>query len=200
MKSWPSSASALYIVGMLVGAAFALYPVVLPASTDPALNLTIYNTAAGHHGLAVGLTWWILGMVWPSVTSHCCSACSRARCGSRGKGTEVASVLWDECNLSPRRVIGANCYPSDLNGLSSNLIDVHRCNHSGDILMKTMRNRSYPGAVFWPALLVVLPLFAAGAEDPGEAERSTVAGTWRQPGVCGPRCAARGRLFRIRKR
>ena len=56
-------ASALYIVGMLVGAAFALYPVVLPASTDPALNLTIYNTAAGHHGLAVGLTWWILGMI-----------------------------------------------------------------------------------------------------------------------------------------
>src|ERR1700757_1667767 len=56
-------ASALFIVGMLVGAAFALYPVVLPASTDPALNLTIYNTAAGHHGLAVGFTWWILGMI-----------------------------------------------------------------------------------------------------------------------------------------
>ena len=55
--------SALYIVGMLVGAAFALYPIVLPASTDPALNLTIYNTAAGHHGLTVGLTWWILGMI-----------------------------------------------------------------------------------------------------------------------------------------
>jgi len=55
--------SALYIVGMLVGAAFALYPVVLPASTDPALNLTIYNTAAGHHGLTVGITWWILGAV-----------------------------------------------------------------------------------------------------------------------------------------
>ncbi len=56
-------ASALYIVGMLVGAAFALYPVVLPASTDPARSLTIYNTAAGHHGLSVGLTWWILGMI-----------------------------------------------------------------------------------------------------------------------------------------
>jgi cytochrome d ubiquinol oxidase subunit II len=54
-------ASALYIVGMLVGAAFALYPVVLPASTDPARNLTIYNSAAGQHGLTVGLTWWILG-------------------------------------------------------------------------------------------------------------------------------------------
>jgi cytochrome bd ubiquinol oxidase subunit II len=56
-------ASAVYIVGMLVGAAFALYPVVLPATTDPARNLTIYNTAAGHHGLAVGFTWWILGMI-----------------------------------------------------------------------------------------------------------------------------------------
>jgi cytochrome d ubiquinol oxidase subunit II len=56
-------ASALYIVGMLVGAAFALYPVVLPASTDPARSLTIYNTAAGHHGLTVGVTWWILGAV-----------------------------------------------------------------------------------------------------------------------------------------
>lgn len=54
-------ASALYIVGMLVGAAFALYPVVLPASTDPARNLTIYNTAAGQHGLSVGFTWWVLG-------------------------------------------------------------------------------------------------------------------------------------------
>jgi len=56
-------ASGVYIVGMLVGAAFGLYPVVLPASTDPALNLTIYNTAAGAHGLSVGLVWWSVGMV-----------------------------------------------------------------------------------------------------------------------------------------
>jgi cytochrome d ubiquinol oxidase subunit II len=55
--------SAVYIVAMLVGAAFALYPVVLPASTNPAYDLTIYNTAAGQHGLTVGLTWWGLGMV-----------------------------------------------------------------------------------------------------------------------------------------
>jgi cytochrome d ubiquinol oxidase subunit II len=48
---------------MLVGAAFSLYPVVLPASTDPALNLTIYNTKAGEHGLAVGIAWWLLGAV-----------------------------------------------------------------------------------------------------------------------------------------
>jgi cytochrome d ubiquinol oxidase subunit II len=56
-------ASALYIVGMLVGAAFALYPVVLPASTSAALSLTIYNTAAAEHGLTVGVTWWIIGMI-----------------------------------------------------------------------------------------------------------------------------------------
>ncbi len=56
-------ASSLYIVGMLVGAAFALYPVVLPASTDPSRSITIYNAAAGHHGLSVGLVWWVLGMI-----------------------------------------------------------------------------------------------------------------------------------------
>jgi cytochrome d ubiquinol oxidase subunit II len=56
-------ASAIYIVGMLVGAAFALYPTVLPASTNSAYSLTIYNAAAAHHGLAVGLTWWIISLV-----------------------------------------------------------------------------------------------------------------------------------------
>ena len=56
-------ASCVYITGMLVGAVFALYPVVLPASTDPANNLTIYNASAGHHGLSVGLVWWTLGMI-----------------------------------------------------------------------------------------------------------------------------------------
>jgi cytochrome d ubiquinol oxidase subunit II len=56
-------ASGLYITAMLVGAAFALYPVVLPASTDPGFSLTIHNTAAGAHGLAVGLTWWCIGLV-----------------------------------------------------------------------------------------------------------------------------------------
>ena len=56
-------ASCVYITGMLVGAVFALYPVVLPASTDPAYNLTIYNSAAGEHGLRVGLAWWIPSML-----------------------------------------------------------------------------------------------------------------------------------------
>ena len=50
------------IVGMLVGAAFALYPVVLPGR-DPQYSLTIENTAAGAHGLSVGLVWWTFGAV-----------------------------------------------------------------------------------------------------------------------------------------
>jgi cytochrome d ubiquinol oxidase subunit II len=55
-------ASSLYIVAMLAGAAFALYPVVLPAR-DPEYDLTIYNAASGAHGLSVGLAWWTFGAV-----------------------------------------------------------------------------------------------------------------------------------------
>jgi cytochrome bd ubiquinol oxidase subunit II len=55
-------ASGAYIAVMLVGAVFALYPIVLPA-TNPVYCLTIYNSAAGHHGLTVGIVWWCIGMV-----------------------------------------------------------------------------------------------------------------------------------------
>ena len=55
-------ASSLYITAMLVGAAFALYPVVLPAR-DHQYDLTIYNSAAGSHGLSVGLAWWTFAAV-----------------------------------------------------------------------------------------------------------------------------------------
>ncbi|HKP13905.1 MAG TPA: cytochrome d ubiquinol oxidase subunit II [Blastocatellia bacterium] len=54
--------SAAYIVGMLGGAAFALYPTLLPASTDPAYSLTIYNARTGAYSLRVGLVWWLIGM------------------------------------------------------------------------------------------------------------------------------------------
>jgi cytochrome d ubiquinol oxidase subunit II len=45
---------------MLVGAAFALYPVVLPAR-DRQYDLTISSAGAGDHGLTVGFVWWTLG-------------------------------------------------------------------------------------------------------------------------------------------
>jgi cytochrome d ubiquinol oxidase subunit II len=56
-------ASCAYIIAMLVGAVFALYPNVLPASTGSQYNLTIYNSAAGAHGLGVGFVWWSIAMV-----------------------------------------------------------------------------------------------------------------------------------------
>jgi cytochrome bd ubiquinol oxidase subunit II len=55
-------ASATYLAAMLAGAAVALYPNVLPASTNPAFNLTIYNTATGSRSLTLGLLWWIPGI------------------------------------------------------------------------------------------------------------------------------------------
>lgn len=55
-------ASSLYITGMLVGAAFALYPVVLPARNHE-FDLTIANTSAARHGLNIGLVWWTPGAV-----------------------------------------------------------------------------------------------------------------------------------------
>lgn len=56
-------ASAGYIAAMLGGAAFAMYPYLLPASTDPMYGLTIYNAKTGAYSLSVGLIWWGLGMI-----------------------------------------------------------------------------------------------------------------------------------------
>lgn len=55
-------ASSTFIAAMLAGAAFALYPNVLPASTDSAYSLTIHNTASSSYALKVGITWWVIGI------------------------------------------------------------------------------------------------------------------------------------------
>jgi cytochrome d ubiquinol oxidase subunit II len=52
-----------YLVGMLVGAVFSVYPNVLPASTGEQYSLTIYNASAGQYGLGVGLIWWSIAIV-----------------------------------------------------------------------------------------------------------------------------------------
>src|SRR5581483_9018739 len=56
-------ASCLYLAGMLGGAAFAVYPNVLPASTGERYSLTIYNTMTGSYAMHVALVWWIFGIV-----------------------------------------------------------------------------------------------------------------------------------------
>ena len=55
-------ASCSYLVLMLVGAAAAVYPNLLVSTTDPALNITVYNAHSGEHSLSVGLIWWGFGM------------------------------------------------------------------------------------------------------------------------------------------
>jgi cytochrome bd ubiquinol oxidase subunit II len=54
--------SAFYLAGMLGGAAFALYPRVLPA-INPEFNLTIFNASAGSYGLKVAAWWWSFGIL-----------------------------------------------------------------------------------------------------------------------------------------
>jgi len=55
--------SAAYISGLLLGAAAALYPVLLPSNNDPTAGLTIYNAKASEYGLRVGMMWWVVGIV-----------------------------------------------------------------------------------------------------------------------------------------
>jgi cytochrome d ubiquinol oxidase subunit II len=54
--------SCAYLAGMLTSAAFGLFPIVLPARTNPAYSLTIENAKAGDYGLKIGMIWWFIGM------------------------------------------------------------------------------------------------------------------------------------------
>jgi cytochrome d ubiquinol oxidase subunit II len=55
--------SSLFILAMLCSAAFGVFPYVLPSNAKPDYGLTVYNAAAAHYGLLVGLWWWIPGML-----------------------------------------------------------------------------------------------------------------------------------------
>lgn len=55
-------ASSSYLIFMLVGAAAGVYPNLLVSSSDPSLNITVFNAASGEYALSVGLIWWSFGM------------------------------------------------------------------------------------------------------------------------------------------
>ena len=57
------ASSTTYLILMMVGAAFGLYPALLPSITDQALDLTIHNASSGPYALHVGLIWWAFGML-----------------------------------------------------------------------------------------------------------------------------------------
>jgi cytochrome d ubiquinol oxidase subunit II len=55
--------SSAYLITMLGGAAYALYPSVLPSSHAAVPDITIYNAAAGAYSLTYGVIWWSIGMI-----------------------------------------------------------------------------------------------------------------------------------------
>jgi cytochrome d ubiquinol oxidase subunit II len=55
--------SCLYLFFMLAGACWGLYPTLLPATTGADRDITLSNAISGPHTLAVGLVWWIFGMM-----------------------------------------------------------------------------------------------------------------------------------------
>lgn len=54
--------SCFYLAFMLIGAAVALYPRLLPSSDESGPDITVANALAGPHTLRVGLVWWGFGM------------------------------------------------------------------------------------------------------------------------------------------
>lgn len=54
--------STAYLVAMVLGSAYALYPVLLPSTADPRYDITIANAHAGQYGLTIGLIWWGCGI------------------------------------------------------------------------------------------------------------------------------------------
>jgi cytochrome d ubiquinol oxidase subunit II len=55
-------ASSGYLVFMLVGGAAAVYPNLLTSTSNPSLNITVYNAHSGDYAMRVGLIWWAIGM------------------------------------------------------------------------------------------------------------------------------------------
>lgn len=56
-------ASCLYLFFMLAGACWGLYPTLLPATTGAERDITLKGSLSGPHTLAVGLVWWLFGML-----------------------------------------------------------------------------------------------------------------------------------------
>ena len=58
--------SCAVIVGLLGGAAAAVFPVMLHSTFAPEYSVTAYSGAAARHGLAIALVWWPIafGLAW----------------------------------------------------------------------------------------------------------------------------------------
>jgi cytochrome d ubiquinol oxidase subunit II len=62
------AASTAYLIAMLGGAAFALFPVLLPSTGDPTRALTISSAATGAYAMRIALAWWIAAFLLVVIT------------------------------------------------------------------------------------------------------------------------------------
>ena len=62
------ASSCVFLIATLGGAAFALYPTLLPSSAEPARALTVHGAAADGYALNAALGWWIVGIVLVAAT------------------------------------------------------------------------------------------------------------------------------------
>ena len=56
-------ASSLFIAATLIATSAGLFPHLLRSTLSDAHSLTIHNAASAHHGLVLGLLWWIPAML-----------------------------------------------------------------------------------------------------------------------------------------
>ncbi len=59
----PFLGSVMFLVGVLAATASALFPDLITSTINSAYSLTADNSAAGSHGLQIGLIWWTFGMM-----------------------------------------------------------------------------------------------------------------------------------------
>jgi cytochrome d ubiquinol oxidase subunit II len=78
-------ASCLYIVGILGGAAVAMYPYLLPATTHPEYSLTIYNASTSSYAMKAALLWWPAGMVLATTWFYVVYRTFRGRVAADGE-------------------------------------------------------------------------------------------------------------------
>jgi cytochrome d ubiquinol oxidase subunit II len=55
--------SCLYVLGIAASTAFGLFPYLLPSNIDPKFGLTVYNASAPARSLAIGMAWFIPGII-----------------------------------------------------------------------------------------------------------------------------------------
>jgi cytochrome d ubiquinol oxidase subunit II len=61
--SRPFLSTSTFIIFMLLSTLIGMYPIMLPSTNAVNPALDIYNSAASHYGLVIGLAWWIIAII-----------------------------------------------------------------------------------------------------------------------------------------